>query len=90
MELKDIISDINCVINQASDAKRELMHLHSWGSDEFHSKQQQIDMLKNEISDADYNLDKIKDALYALAKELETAVYNQEMSALSPFKQEGN
>ena len=90
MELKDIITDIYRVINQASDAKRELMRLHSWESSEFHSKQQQIDMLKNEISDADYDLDKIKDALYALTEELETAVFNQEMAALSPFKKEGN
>ena len=88
MELKDIITDIYRVINQTSDAKRELMRLHSWESDEFHSKQQQIDMLKNETSDADYNLDKIKDALYELTQALENEVYKQELLALSPFNLE--
>lgn len=86
MELKDIITDIYRVVNQVSESKRELMRLHSWESTEFQSKQQQIDMLKNEISDADYNLDRIKDALYQLTEALENEVYKQELLALSPFK----
>lgn len=86
MELKDIIADIYRVVNQVSESKRELMRLHSWESTEFQSKQQQIDMLKNEISDADYNLDRIKDALYQLTEALENEVYQQELLALSPFK----
>ena len=86
MELKDIITDIYRVVNQVSESKRELMRLHSWESTEFQSKQQQIDILKNEISDADYNLDRIKDALYELTQALEDEVYKQELLALSPFK----
>lgn len=88
MELKDIITDIYRVVNQVSESKRELMRLHSWESTEFQSKQQQIDMLKNEISDADYNLDRIKDALYELTQALEDEVYKQELLALSPFNLE--
>jgi predicted nuclease with TOPRIM domain len=90
MELKDIITDIYRVINQASDAKRDLMRASQEDMYEYMYLADQVDMLKNEISDADYSLDKIKDELYALADELETAVFNQEMAVLSPFKKEGN
>jgi hypothetical protein len=90
MELKDIITDIYRVINQASDAKRDLMRAYRQDMYEHLYLTDQVAMLKNEISDADYSLDKIKDALYALAEELGTAVFNQEMAALSPFKKEGN
>lgn len=90
MELKDIITDIYRVINQASDAKRDLMRVDRQDMYEHLYLTDQVAVLKNEISDADYSLDKIKDALYALAEELETAVFNQEMAALSPFKKEGN
>lgn len=86
MELKDIISYIGVAINQASGAKRDLMRGSAWGNDGVHSKQQQIDLLTTELSDADYNLDRIKHTLYQLLEALEDEAYNQELAALSPFK----
>jgi hypothetical protein len=88
MELKDIITDIYRVVNQVSDSKRNLVRAASWGTDGVHTKQQQIDLLKKELADTDYDLDKIKDALYELTEALENEVYNQEMAALSPFNKE--
>ena len=86
MKLEDIISYVGVAINQASDAKRDLMRGSAWGNDGFHSKQEQIDLLTTELSDADYNLDQLKDTLYQLLKVLEDEAYNQELAALSPFK----
>ena len=86
MELKDIITDLCVVINQVSESKRNLMRAALWETDEVHTKQQQIDLLKRELADTDYDLDRIKDALYELTEALENEVYNQEMAALSPFK----
>ena len=86
MKLEDIISYVGVAINQASDAKRDLMRGSAWGNDGVHSKQEKIDLLTTELSDADYNLDRIKDTLYQLLKALEDEAYNQELAALSPFK----
>lgn len=86
MKLEEIISYVGVAINQASDAKRDLMRGSAWGNDGFHSKQEQIDLLTTELSDADYNLDQVKDTLYELLKALEDEAYNQELAALSPFK----
>lgn len=88
MELKDIITDTYRVVNQVSDAKRDIQRGSQWGLDDTHTKQKQIDILWNELSDADYSLDRIKDALYELTQALENEVYKQELLALSPFKQE--
>lgn len=88
MQLKDIIADICVIINQASDAKRDIQRGSQWGLDDVHNKQQQIDLLEGELSDAAYSLDKIKDSLYELLEAIEREVYNQEMAALSPFKKE--
>ena len=86
MKLEDIISYVGVAINQASDAKRDLMRGSAWGNDGVHSKQEQIDLLTRELSDADYNLDRIKDTLYKLLEALEDEAYNQYLAALSPFK----
>ena len=51
MELKDIITDIYRVINQASDSKRNLVRAASWETDEVQTKRQQIDLLKKELAD---------------------------------------
>jgi hypothetical protein len=88
MELKDIISYVGVAINQASDAKRDLMRGSAWGNDGVHSKQQQIDLLTNELSDASYSLDQIKDTLYQLLEDLEKEVYRKELEALSPFNKD--
>jgi len=85
MELKDIITDIYRVVNQVSDAKREIQRGSQWGLDDTHTKQRQIDLLKKELADTDYDLDRIKDALYELTQALENEVYKQELLALSPF-----
>jgi hypothetical protein len=86
MELKDIITDIYRVVNQVSDAKRDCMRVYKEDMYEHMYLADQVAMLKNELSDADYSLDRIKDALYELTEALENEVYNQEMAALSPFK----
>ena len=88
MELKDIIFYIDVAINQASDAKRDLMRGSAWGNDGVHSKQQQIDLLTKELSDASCSLDQIKDTLYQLLEDLEKEVYRKELEALSPFKKD--
>jgi len=85
MELKDIITDLCVVINQVSESKRNLIRAASWETDGVHTKQQQIDLLKKELADTDYDLDRIKDALYELTQALENEVYKQELLALSPF-----
>ena len=86
MKLEDIISYVGVAINQASDAKRDLMRGSAWGNDGVHSKQEQIDLLTTELSDAACSLDQVKDTLYELLKALEDEAYNQELAALSPFK----
>jgi hypothetical protein len=88
MELKDIITDIYRVVNQVSDSKRNLVRAAPWETDEVQTKRQQIDLLKKELADTDYDLDKIKDALYELTEALENEVYQQELLALSPFNLE--
>jgi len=88
MELKDIITDLCVVINQVSESKRNLIRAASWETDGVHTKQQQIDLLKKELADTDYDLDRIKDALYELTQALENEVYKQELLALSPFNLE--
>ena len=85
MELKDIITDLCVVINQVSESKRNLIRAASWETDGVHTKHQQIDLLKKELADTDYDLDRIKDALYELTQALENEVYKQELLALSPF-----
>jgi len=85
MELKDIITDLCVVINQVSESKRNLIRAASWETDGVHTKQQQTDLLKKELADTDYDLDRIKDALYELTQALENEVYKQELLALSPF-----
>jgi len=86
MEIKEIISYIGVALNQASEAKRDLARGSAWGTDDVHTKQKQIDLLTNELSDASASLDQIKDTLYELLKTLEDEAYNQELAALSPFK----
>lgn len=88
MKLEDIISYVGVAINQASDAKRDLMRGSAWGNDGVHSKQEQIDLLNNELSDASYSLDQIKDTLYQLLEDLEKEVYRKELEALSPFNKD--
>lgn len=88
MQLKDIIADIGVIINQALDAKRDIQRGSQWGLDDVHNKEQQINLLKGELSDAAYSLDKIKDSLCELLEDIERKVYNQDMAALSPFKKE--
>lgn len=85
VEIKEIISYIGVAINQASDAKRDIARGTQWGIDDVHDKQKQIDLLTNELADAEYSLDRIKDTLYELLEALENHVYAQELDALSPF-----
>ena len=88
MQLKDIISDISVVINQLSDAKREIQRATYAGWDQDYSLSKQVELLQNELSDAESNIDSMKDNLYELLEALETEVYNQSMMSLSPFKGE--
>jgi len=85
MELKDIITDLCVVINQVSESKRNLMRAYKEDMYEHMYLADQVAMLKNELSDTDYDLDRIKDALYELTEALENEVYKQELLALSPF-----
>lgn len=88
MEIKEIISYIGVALNQASDAKRDIARGSAWGTDGVHSKAKQIELLTNELADADAGIDQIKDTLYELLEALENHVYNQELAALSPFNKE--
>jgi len=83
MEIKDMIAEISVVINQASDAKRDLERAVYSGFDEEDNLQKKVDVFGDALSYANNDLDGIKDSLYKILEELEDAKYQAEFEAVA-------
>jgi len=86
MLIKDMIFEISVVINQASQAKRDIERVIYGGWDEEDNLQKKVDVLEDTLGDASNDLDAIKDSLYKILEELENKEYQEELDQLSPFK----
>ena len=86
MEIKDMIAEISVVLNQASQAKRDIERVIYGGWDEEDHLQKKVDALQDTLADANNDLDAIKDSLYKILEELEDKEYQVELEQLSPFK----
>ena len=86
MLIKDMIFEISVVINQASQAKRDIQRVIYGGWDEEDNLQKKVDILGDTLGDANNDLDAIKDSLYKILEELENKEYQEELDQLSPFK----
>jgi len=83
MEIKDMLAEIGVVLNQASDAKRELERAVYGGFDEEDNLQKKVDVFGNALADANNDLDRIKDSLYKILEELEDTQYQAEFDAVA-------
>jgi len=83
MEIKDMIAEIGVVLNQASDAKRELERAVYGGLDDEDNLQKKVDVFGNALADANNDLDRIKDSLYKILEELEDTQYQAEFDAVA-------
>lgn len=83
MEIKDMIAEIGVVINQASQAKRDLEGVVYGGFDEEDNLQKKVDVFGNALADANNDLDRIKDSLYKILEELEDTQYQAEFDAVA-------
>lgn len=83
MEIKDMIAEIGVVINQASQAKRDLEGVVYGGFDEEDNLQKKVDIFGNALADANNDLDRIKDSLYKILEELEDTQYQAEFDAVA-------
>ena len=86
MLIKDMIAEISVVLNQASQAKRDIERKIYCGWDEEDNLQKKVYILQNTLSDANNDLDAIKDSLYKILEELEDKEYQAELEELSPFR----
>ena len=85
MKIKDMIAEISVVINQASQAKRDIEGVVYGGFDDEDNLQKKVDVYGDGLSEANSNLDAIKDSLYKILEELEDREYQAEFDTLSPF-----
>jgi hypothetical protein len=83
--IKDMIADIGVVLNQASQAKREIEGVVYGGFDDEDNLQNKVDIFGDALGEANSNLDYIKDSLYKILEELEGAEDQAEFDTLSPF-----
>ena len=83
MEIKDMIAEIGVVINQASQAKRDLEGVVYGGFDEEDNLQKKVDIYGNALAEANNDLDRIKDSLYKILEELEDTQYQAEFEAIA-------
>ena len=83
MEIKDMIAEIGVVINQASQAKRDIESVVYGGFDDEDNLQKKLDVFGDALADANNNLDGIKDSLYKILEELEDAEYQAEFEAVA-------
>jgi archaellum component FlaC len=83
MEIKDMIAEIGVVLNQASQAKRELERAVYNGFDDEDNLQKKLDVFGDALSEANSNLDGIKDSLYTILEELEGAEWQAEFEAIA-------
>ena len=83
MEIKDVLAEIGVVINQASEAKRDIERIVHNGFDYEDNLQKKVDVFGNALSDANNDLDAIKDSLYKILEELEDTQYQAEFEAVA-------
>lgn len=83
MEIKDMIAEIGVVINQASQAKRDIESVVYGGFDEEDNLQKKVDVFGNALAEANNDLDRIKDSLYKVLEELEDTQYQAEFEAIA-------
>jgi len=83
MEIKDMIAEIGVVINQASQAKRDIEGVVYGGFDEEDNLQKKVDIFGNALAEANNDLDRIKDSLYKVLEELEDTQYQAEFEAIA-------
>ena len=81
--LEDMIAEIGVVINQASQAKRDIEGVVYGGFDEEDNLQKKVDIFGNALADANNDLDRIKDSLYKILEELEDTQYQAEFEAIA-------
>jgi hypothetical protein len=78
-----MIAEIGVVINQASQAKRDLEGVVYGGFDEEDNLQKKVDIFGNALAEANNDLDRIKDSLYKILEELEDTQYQAEFEAIA-------
>jgi methyl-accepting chemotaxis protein len=83
MEIKHIIAEIGVVLNQASQAKRDIEDTVYRGFDDEDNLQKKLNVFGDALADANSNLDGIKDSLYKILEELEDAEYQAEFEAVA-------
>ena len=83
MEIKDMIADIGVVLNQASQAKREIEGVVYGGFDDEDNLQNKVDIFGDALGEASSNLDGIKDSLYKILEELEDVEDQAEYEAVA-------
>lgn len=83
MEIRDMIAEIGVVLNQASQAKRDIEDTVYRGFDDEDNLQKKLDVFGDALAEANNNLDGIKDSLYKILEELEDAEYQAEFEAVA-------
>lgn len=83
MEIRDLIAEIGVVLNQASQAKRDIEDTVYRGFDDEDNLQKKLDVFGDALAEANNNLDGIKDSLYKILEELEDAEYQAEFEAVA-------
>jgi hypothetical protein len=83
MEIKHIIAEIGVVLNQASQAKRDIEDTVYRGFDDEDNLQKKLDVFGDALAEANNNLDGIKDSLYKILEELEDEKYQAEFEAVA-------
>ena len=83
MEIRGMIAEIGVVLNQASQAKRDIEDTVYRGFDDEDNLQKKLDVFGDALADANNNLDGIKDSLYKILEELEDAEYQAEFEAVA-------
>lgn len=83
MKIKDMIAEIGVVLNQASQAKRDIEDTVYRGFDDEDNLQKKLDVFGDALAEANNNLDGIKDSLYKILEELEDAEYQAEFEAVA-------
>ena len=81
--LRDMIAEIGVVLNQASQAKRDIEDTVYRGFDDEDNLQKKLDVFGDALAEANSNLDGIKDSLYKILEELEDAEYQAEFEAVA-------
>lgn len=81
--LRDMIAEIGVVLNQASQAKRDIEGAVYGGFDDEDNLQKKLDVFGDALAEANNNLDGVKDSLYKILEELEDAEYQAEFEAVA-------